>query len=168
MSTKLLAAIIFAILIPSAGVAFNFTSLNGTNWQADIPPGWHRIDTDEGLKEGIHFRLVTSPSGDWQNPWPPKGEAFVIVNLTMKKGATLNNVVSKRKPQEFKSVAAQIAIGKRQATKYDMDTYGVAESSQLLVVQVDDYLALITVYDNGYPKLQADLIAIVESLKVMP
>lgn len=85
MSRKLAAALLlffllfFATAAPAPG--YEFKAVTGVTWGFDIPPGYHVIDSPEGLAEGVKVRLASAPSATWQKPIPPAGEALIVVDF---------------------------------------------------------------------------------------
>lgn len=73
-----IAALLF---LTSQAFAYDFKASTGLVWSFDIPKGWHVIDSPEGIAEGVHIRLASSPSANWDNPIPPAGHAVIVIGF---------------------------------------------------------------------------------------
>lgn len=72
---------IFVLLYPTTVLGFQLTGANGVKWEFEVPAGYHVIETQAALDEGLTVRLSNNPNATWENPAPPAGYSLIILGF---------------------------------------------------------------------------------------
>jgi len=143
-----------AFLIAAPCWAFDFRAVDGTTWQFTIPPGWHVIDTPEGLAEGIHVRISSSPGATWEQPAPLPGHALIVLGFWPGKNPQAAETVEKQKEKFKKDGPSTVtgADGKQCTVTYDDS------------IKQDGYTVQVTICQSGDAETSSALKTITTSL----